>query len=145
MHLAYVLHRSFLTRTNKPLMPIISDLWRSILMVIVVGISIVNFSEAPDWTATSCELLDRYPSEENMKKWVWCINSTTIYTLKNSDRKTALCCTEDTSSSAIVTTVLSVIIPIILASVELDKALEAMRIADKETNKNKALDAATAE
>lgn len=54
---------------------------------------------------------------------------------------------EDTSSSAVVTTVMSVIIPIILASVELSNAEEAIKNKKKAldaaaTNKNKALDAA---
>jgi hypothetical protein len=112
-------------------------------MLIVMAISCVQLIDITDWTATSCELLDEYPSEENMEKWVWCINSTIAnFTLKNSVPKTALCCTEDTSSSAVVTTILSVIIPIILATVELDSLSDSIRIADKETNKNKALDAA---
>ena len=124
-------------------MPCISDQWRYNLMLIVMAISCVQLIDITDWTATSCELLDEYPSEENMEKWVWCINSTIAnFTLKNSVPKTALCCTEDTSSSAVVTTILSVIIPIILATVELDSLSDSIRIADKETNKNKALDAA---
>lgn len=125
-------------------MPKISDEMRYWLMLIVFALSLVQLIDIPDWTATSCELLDQYPSEEAMEKWVWCINSTTIYTLKNSVPKTALCCTEDTSSSAVVTTLMSVFIPIILASVELDNAEEAIRIA-KETNKNKALVAVAAQ
>ena len=132
---------------QKRLMPPISDEARYYLMFFVFFLSAAQFADAPDWSATSCELLEDYPSEEAMEKWVWCINSTIAnYTLKNSELKTALCCTEDNSPSAIVTTVLSVIIPIILASVELSNAYEAKRIADiKETNKNKALYAATAE
>jgi len=129
-------------------MPCISDQWRYNLMLIVMAISCVQLIDITDWTATSCELLDEYPSEENMEKWVWCINSTIAnYTLKNSHPKTALCCTEDTSSSAVVTTVMSVIIPIILASVELSNAEEAIKNKKKAldaaaTNENKALDAA---
>ena len=129
-------------------MPTISDETRYWLMIIVFALSAVQFIDAPDWTATSCELLDDYPSEEAMEKWVWCINSTIAnYTLKNSHPKTALCCTEDTSSSEVVKTLLSFFIPMILASVELSNAEESSKNKKRAldaaaTNKNKALDAA---
>ena len=129
-------------------MPTISDETRYWLMIIVFALSAVQFIDAPDWTATSCELLDDYPSEEAMEKWVWCINSTIAnYTLKNSHPKTALCCTEDTSSSEVVKTLLSFFIPMILASVELSNAEESIKNKKRAldaaaTNKNKALDAA---
>ena len=131
-------------------MPTISDEARYYLMFIVFVLSGVQLIEITDWSATSCELLDDYPSEEAMEKWVWCINSTIAnYTLKNSHPKTALCCTEDTSSSEVVKTLLSFFIPMILASVELSNAEESIKNKKKvhvldaaATNKNKALDAA---
>jgi hypothetical protein len=118
---------------------------REILLVIVIGISIYQFTQVKDLTVTECELFDQFPTEETMKEYVWCINSTTAYTLKNSVPKTALCCTEDTSEKEANIYYMSLAIPIILAVADfpLDNLRRFLkRNDDKEANKNKPIDAA---
>ena len=89
-------------------------------------------------------------SEATMKDYVWCINSTTAFTLKNSVPKTALCCTEDTSEREKTIHYMSLTIPIVLAVADfpldnlkdIDRWFQKSKYDDKEANKNKPLDAA---
>ena len=132
--------------------PAIWDFLRTILLLSVIAVSVREIKSVTDWTFTKCELFDQYPSEENMQDWVWCINSTTVYTLKNSDKKTALCCTEEVSDEEFFSNLASLYLPLILAIADFPVGSLLMMIScifvkmntgiDKEANKNKPLDAA---
>jgi hypothetical protein len=130
-----------------PLVPV-----RQLLLIAVIGISWYQLEQHKDFTVTECELFDQLPTEETMKEYVWCINSTTAYTLKNSVPKTALCCTEDTSEKEATIYYMSLTIPIILAVADFPTDFEYLqecirrfqtRNDDKEANKNKPIDAAS--
>ncbi len=125
---------------------------RQALLAAVVCISIYQLSQLKDLTVTECELFDQFPTEETMKKYVWCINSTTPYTLKNSVPKTALCCDEDTSEKEANIYYMSLWIPILLAVADFPTDFEYLQVCirriqtrndDKEANKNTPIDAAS--